>query len=193
MRNKTLAGALAAVLAFAPTAAFADRDHGERGERRGRDMKNPFAGIPVTGTSSAGAFKGTLDIVGWQTNKDGGIDAIGILNGTLGGVPAAENMVVTWPLASGGSNGPFAANAIVSQQVVCNVLNLVLGALHLNLLGLNVDLNQVVLNITAVPGAGNLVGNLLCGIAGLLDIAAIGPILAGLLNNVTTILAGLGL
>jgi len=43
-----------------------------------------------------------------------------------------------------------------------------LGPLDLNVLGLTVHLNQVVLNITAVPGAGNLLGNLLCAAANLL-------------------------
>jgi hypothetical protein len=41
------------------------------------------------------------------------------------------------------------------------VLNLVLGPLHLDLLGLVVDLNQVHLVITAVQAPGNLLGNLL--------------------------------
>ena len=44
-----------------------------------------------------------------------------------------------------------------------------LGPLNLNLLGLVIDLNQVVLNITAVPGAGNLLGNLLCAVVNLLN------------------------
>lgn len=39
----------------------------------------------------------------------------------------------------------------------------------LNLLGLVVNLNQVHLNITARPGAGNLLDNLLCAVTGLLD------------------------
>ena len=38
-----------------------------------------------------------------------------------------------------------------------------------NLLGLRVELNQVRLNIAAVPGPGNLLGSLLCAVAGLLD------------------------
>jgi hypothetical protein len=45
------------------------------------------------------------------------------------------------------------------------VLNLTLGPLDLNLLGLRVELNQVVLTITAIPGGG-LLGDLLCGLAG---------------------------
>src|SRR3954471_7489445 len=51
----------------------------------------------------------------------------------------------------------------------CPILHLDLGPLDLNLLGLHVHLNEVVLNVEAIPGAGNLLGNLLCAIAGLLD------------------------
>jgi hypothetical protein len=77
----------------------------------------------------------------------------------------------------------------VAQQAVCDVLHLVLGPLDLNLLGLRVQLNQVVLDITAVPGAGNLLGNLLCAIVGLLD--GPGPLaqLAALLNELLAILS----
>jgi hypothetical protein len=45
----------------------------------------------------------------------------------------------------------------------CQVLDLVLGPLHLNLLGLIVDLNQVHLQITADPNGGVL-GSLLCSL-----------------------------
>jgi hypothetical protein len=46
----------------------------------------------------------------------------------------------------------------------CPVLNLILGPLHLNLLGLVVDLNQVHLTITAEP-TGGVLGSLFCGLA----------------------------
>ena len=74
----------------------------------------------------------------------------------------------------------------------CDILNLVLGPLDLNLLGLEVHLNQVVLDIVGTTGAGNLLGNLLCAVAGLLDGgAALGQI-AALLNQILGILNGLG-
>jgi hypothetical protein len=60
-------------------------------------------------------------------------------------------------------------SAVGSAAISCQVLDLVLGPLDLNLLGLQVHLNTVHLNITAVPGAGNLLGNLLCAVAGLLN------------------------
>ena len=58
----------------------------------------------------------------------------------------------------------------------CNVLNLVLGPLDLNVLGLQVHLNQVVLNIIAQTGASQLLGNLLCAVAGLSTRAARCPV-----------------
>ncbi len=44
-----------------------------------------------------------------------------------------------------------------------------LGPINLNLLGLSVRTNQINLRIDAIPGAGNLLGNLLCGITNLLN------------------------
>jgi hypothetical protein len=71
----------------------------------------------------------------------------------------------------------------------CEILSLVLGPLNLDLLGLQVRLNQVVLDIEAEPGPGNLLGNLLCAVAGLLDQG--GPLsgLANLLNQILGALA----
>ena len=75
-------------------------------------------------------------------------------------------------------------------MVGCEVLDLVLGPLDLNLLGLNVHLDRVHLNITAVPGAGDLLGNLLCAVAGLLDGTGIGG-LSGILTNLLNALLGI--
>jgi len=70
----------------------------------------------------------------------------------------------------------------------CQILDLTLGPLDLNLLGLVVHLDQVHLNITAQSGPGNLLGNLLCGVAGLLDNGASGNAIANLLNRLLGIL-----
>jgi hypothetical protein len=51
----------------------------------------------------------------------------------------------------------------------CPILNLSLGPIHVDLLGLVVDTSRICLDITAVPRQGALLGNLLCAIAGLLD------------------------
>jgi hypothetical protein len=57
------------------------------------------------------------------------------------------------------------------HEGTCQVLRLVLGPLHLDLLGLNVELygenrqSPVVVTLHALPGHGVL-GDLLCGLAG---------------------------
>jgi hypothetical protein len=70
-----------------------------------------------------------------------------------------------------------------ASVVTCEVLHLELGPLDLNLLGLVVHLDQVVLDITAVPGGG-LLGDLLCGLAG-------GPLLTNLLAILNQIFGAL--
>jgi hypothetical protein len=79
---------------------------------------------------------------------------------------------------------PDAAPA-AAAPLSCQILNLVLGPLDLDLLGLKVHLDTVHLNITAQGGPGNLLGNLLCAVAGLLD-GSTG--LNGILNGITTLL-----
>jgi hypothetical protein len=54
--------------------------------------------------------------------------------------------------------------AVAAQAPTCSVLDLVLGPLHVDLLGLVVDLNKVHLTITANP-AGGVLGSLFCGLA----------------------------
>jgi hypothetical protein len=55
--------------------------------------------------------------------------------------------------------------AVAAQGNTCPVLDLTLGPLNLNLLGLVVELNRVRLTITAIRGGG-LLGDLFCGLAG---------------------------
>lgn len=76
------------------------------------------------------------------------------------------------------------ARTTTERAAACDVLNLVLGPLDLNLLGLEVHLKRVVLDVVARSGAGQLLGNLLCAVAGLLD----GGPLAGLLGQLRTLL-----
>src|SRR4051794_7792490 len=59
---------------------------------------------------------------------------------------------------------PISPKATTSQATPCPVLNLVLGPLNLDLLGLVVDLNRVTLTITATPGGGAL-GDLFCSLS----------------------------
>ena len=151
--------------------------------------------IPIQATSlDQGSFLGQLEITRFAREADS-VVAVGLLTGTLtdetGAVSAIVRTIKLPVQFSGSAPAAAAAGEIVIQQT-CDVLNLVLGPLHLNLLGLIIDLNQVVLDITADP-AGGLLGGLLCALAGLLGGA--GPI-PGLLNQIVgllnQILAALG-
>ena len=76
----------------------------------------------------------------------------------------------------------------LQQAPSCAILSLVLGPLHLDVLGLVIDLNRVVLNIIGQTGAGNLLGNLLCALTGILDG---GVLLTRFLSVVTELLAAI--
>ncbi len=51
----------------------------------------------------------------------------------------------------------------------CPILQLQLNPINLNLLGLQVTTSAICLDITAMPGSGNVLGNLLCNVADLLN------------------------
>jgi hypothetical protein len=82
-------------------------------------------------------------------------------------------------------------NAPAVLPSTCDILHLTLGPLDLTLLGLVVHLDRIRLDITAQPGPGNLLGNLLCAIAGLLDGSAPLTSLAALLRAIQFIVMNL--
>jgi hypothetical protein len=142
---------------------------------------------PVTGTftdaqGGTGTFTGTYTIDRFVQQGDA-VTAEGTLTGALTDATGASvGSVDAVPTALPLDVGATAAG--------CEILDLVLGPLDLDLLGLVVHLNTVHLNITAEPGPGNLLGNLLCAVAGLLDGGGLGG-LSGLLNQILAILRGL--
>ena len=137
---------------------------------------SPLA-IPVTGTGPTGTtFSGIFQLQRFAVDQ-GNLVASGLLTGVLTTVTAAGTTTtsvartVTMPAAV--------------TQATCDILHLDLGPLDLNILGLQIDLSRIVLDITAQSGAGNLLGNLLCAVANLLN--SPGP-LADLLNRILAIL-----
>jgi len=73
----------------------------------------------------------------------------------------------------------------------CPILNLHLGAINLNLLGLQVQTSEICLSLTALPGQGNLLGNLLCDLANALNGGtSLATFLAGLTDASRGILLG---
>jgi hypothetical protein len=143
-------------------------------------------------------FKGTYTIDRF-TSRNGKLVAVGKVRGTMrkGGKTrrVAKNGVIM-PASVAGA-GPAALGAKAAQQPLpdipnaCQVLNLTLGPINLNLLGLVVRTNQIQVRIDAVPGAGNLLGNLLCAVTNLLNpTGALGQ-LTGAINQLTAALNAL--
>ena len=147
---------------------------------------------PITGSTSTGEhFAGTFTLQRFAVDDTKKVVAVGVVSGTVtnaaGEVVATGLSTVALPVnVNGGSAQTMALAPAVAAS--CSILHLDLGPLSLNLLGLQVNLNEVVLDITAVPGAGNLLGNLLCSVTNVLNNPAG---LANLLNQILGILQGL--
>jgi hypothetical protein len=108
----------------------------------------------LNGGTPLGGILGGLSTTDLSTVTSG---LTGILNGALGAIKASPNATV------GGHSGG-----------ACDILDLSLGPVDLTLLGLNVHLDNcnngpVTIDVTAQPGPGNLLGNLLCGLTHVLD------------------------
>ena len=128
----------------------------------------PTANITATLSDATGPIQGTLSNLVFTVNQAGNL----VLNGTFTDALGNVTNFTTTILQGTGS---------------CQILDLTLGPLDLNLLGLMVHLDQVHLNITAQSGPGNLLGNLLCGVSHLLD----GNGTNGLANILNRLLGGL--
>jgi hypothetical protein len=170
MKRLTLATITAVMLAASMLASTSATVHAAPAAKAG-----PKAGIsmPVTSADSAAQFVGTFDLNQF-TPTSSGVAAVGTITGTL-----------TDPLGNVTTVVRNVAIPVVIGATTCDILHLELGPLDLDLLGLVVHLNQIVLDIDAQSGAGNLLGNLLCAVLGLLDNPSG---LARLLNNILAIL-----
>jgi hypothetical protein len=130
--------------------------------------------LPVSGSGSGATFTGTFTLQKFVTNGSG-VDAVGTLTGT---VTDALGRVTT---VAQNVKAPVNIGA-----ATCDILHLDSGPIALDLLGLQVNLSEIILDITAQSGAGNLLGNLLCAVAGLLDGPGAG--LTKLLNDILGVL-----
>lgn len=157
--------------------------------------------LPISGIDQFGnTFSGLVTKLSTYV-RDGRLMATGMISTTDPATGRIVNVPFTTQITDVAVNGTrhdargqrTAAAAAIPTG--CTVLHLDLAPLQLDLLGLVVTLpNPLVVDITAVPGAGNLLGNLLCAVAGLLDG---GGLLTNLLGAISALLdrllSGLGL
>lgn len=162
----------------------ASNDHGK--------MKAKVSGTTDDGRRVAGTFTPeSFAVVGGDLVTTGTLDLV--LRGKGKPVRHSVDDVTFQVVEAGGPSLNMASGArgMPGTSVAlpaCDILNLVLGPLDLNILGLEIHLDQVVLDIVAQPGPGNLLGNLLCAVAGLLDGNPLGGLLAGLLGQLSDLL-----
>ena len=143
-----------------------------QGQGQGQAASSPIT-VPVTGSGGGSTFTGALQIQRFATQQ-GQVVATGLLTGTVTSATGVATSVVK----------TVALPATIVDST-CEILHLDLGPLAIDLLGLQINLSRVVLDITAQAGAGNLLGNLLCGVANLLN----NPTgLAQILNRILDIL-----
>lgn len=201
--------ALAVVLVGVSAGATAAPDGGPGKARAISNDLVEIAPAKVKGTYTDPASGQTGQVVAKfvpdEFVDDGGDLAV---EGTLSGVFAGKlpkgqqrhfSVPVTLPVSGADASGGVDASSIRSAAFQpassheCDILHLVLGPLDLNILGLQVDLSQIVLDIVAQPGAGNLLGNLLCAVAGLLDGGGggLGDLLDGIIDALNGLLEGL--
>jgi hypothetical protein len=149
---------------------------------------------PVTGTAKNAKhqtvnFTGKFKIKHF-VSRHGHLRAQGTITGTLKNAVTGHmrhvSQAVSIPVVAAGDP---AARSSAAAATSCDILHLTLGPLNLNLLGLVVHLDRVVLDITAVTGPGNLLGNLLCAITGILDGGLPMPLVAQILNTILAILS----
>lgn len=131
------------------------------------NARSKIVGRTATGQRVTGYFT-PLGV----SKHHGHLRARGLVSGVIhrpNGSTRTFQVVRTLRVASLDGTTPGAARTAAAAKARCGILHLVLAPLNLNLLGLKVHLSKVLLNIVAVSGAGNLLGNLLCAVAGLLD------------------------
>jgi hypothetical protein len=132
-------------------------------------------------TASGDSVTGTFTPLGF-TNRNGNLRARGIVTGVVHQAGPNTTFTAIRTVRVLTANGTDVSNA--RAAAVCQILRLRLGPIRLNLLGLRIRTNVIRVRIVAVPGPGNLLGNLLCAIAGLLD----PPTTPAQLAEVTTLL-----
>jgi len=178
-RHKTLALLLGVVLlSLMPlTVSAAARAAGPQARSASLLVQAGGVTVPVAGTTSKGGkFTGAFNVKQFSVVNNQ-IVAVGTLTGTIQN--AVGNVI--------GTVLRTLALPVIFGRADCDILHLELGPLDLDLLGLEVHLDRIVLDIDADP-SGGLLGSLLCAVANLLNTGVITGDLAALLNQILALL-----
>ena len=183
IRLRVAAVAASVSLAFVAVAApIAGAANGTGSKTRSYANLPALYTVQVSGKSTKGGktFTGTFGIERFVKSNNKAY-ALGTLKGKLAGHHITRYGVKMPASLNGGTSGSSSSARAAAN---CQILDLVLGPINLNLLGLVITTNQIHLNITAVSGPGNLLGNLLCDVSNLLNPGR-GGILSSLQGDIT--------
>jgi hypothetical protein len=160
---------VALVLALVSTLVFAPAKPAEAAG----SLTTTITGTFTDALGGTGTFTGTATITRFviQNGKLAAVVTIaGTLVDSLGNVLGTASQTITTAITASGS---------------CQILHLSIGPISLSLLGLNVNLSQITLDISA---SGGLLGGLLCAVANLLNSGGLLTTIVNLLNQILGLL-----
>lgn len=122
--------------------------------------------VAVTGSLlDGGSFTGFLTIESLAVDDEGNV----LITGVLNGVAVGDNLTTTVLNQAFSTTGTLSGISGDGKGKKCSILSLDLGPINLDLLGLQIDLSEVMLDLGGKTGTGKLLGNLLCTLARTLD------------------------
>lgn len=152
--------------------------------RNGSGLTMPFATAATNNggmADVAGTF--TINRFGFQ---NGSVFAVGTLAATVRETVGVRSVITDTVLPVAVMNGGSAGTpGFIQQPANCGTLHLELGPLNLDQLGLLMHLDRVVLDMSAQPGGGSLLGTQLCQINSVLGSGVVQNVnqLLGMLNQ----------
>jgi hypothetical protein len=151
--------------------------------------------LPIAGTAighGKDTFTGTLSIERFAVRGDK-IVAVGMVTGSVldkSGNARGTAVVgqVEVPVQVGSAPATAASSRMALAATSCDVLHLDLGAINLNLLGVQFVTTPITLDLTATSDAGGVLGQLICT-----ALETVGNVvdLVGVLNSILSLLTGL--
>jgi len=154
----------------------------------GRLVMSANVTVPTLGPALAPAARAAQQAASLFPISINSVNITGVANGVL-------QLVANATTAGGQAFQIPLTLTTLTPSATTPILDLHVGEIHLNVLGLKVDTSEICLQITAQSGPGNLLGNLLADVSHLLDQGVnLNQLLGGLtgqLNNLSTGLSGL--
>lgn len=172
-------------------------------------LQNTRVAVPGLNVRLAGARSGPVGLNVATTGTDGQLGAlleglsgtartlprqlVGVF-GQINSLSTALAPVLNPPPASTTPTTTVAATpTTTTTEGATTILDLVLNPIDVNLLGLQVKTSQINIRVSAQPGSGKLLGNLLDTVGGLLNLQGVNNALNNVLANVVTLVNGASL